>query len=300
MKFFILSCYHIYFSEASKVSDDKLFGLFTYDTIFTVFITLFVFITGILLDRFLKHLDKLKKQKELRNYFKHYLDKITDKTCTQLIEMYNYVYQNNGINEGVPTAPPKILTSDFSRIKKMEDKDLYGAFEDKESLSKLLSNIDFIELMINEINTFHKRIRLESDALRKPLQEKINRYFDALANYIENIRKNDPQYEHRDEFKKLVNDSIIMFHSSQGQKRALKEVYKEIIRPIQRSVVTTNIFRNDPLGFQIAELGKDISVQYNYVKLLTIEFRLSYRRLSGHVKKAQKDLSEARGKINWC
>ncbi|MES2397873.1 MAG: hypothetical protein V4549_17810, partial [Bacteroidota bacterium] len=91
--------------------EEKLWGLFTYDTVFTVVVTLLIFIIGICIDRLIKYWDKLKKQKESRLYFKHFLDIIIDKTCPQLIKLYNEVYQNNGIDAGIPTAPPKILTS---------------------------------------------------------------------------------------------------------------------------------------------------------------------------------------------
>lgn len=278
---------------------DNLWGLFTYDTVFTVIVTLFVFISGILLDKLVKHLDKRKKQKELRHYFKHFLDKLKDKICPKLIKMYSHVYQTYGINEGIPSAPPKILTSDFIRIRNIQDKDLFHAFKDKESLSTILSNLDFIELMINEIDNFHKRIRKESDDLRKPLQDKFNKYFETLANYVEHVTKNNPQYPSRDAFRDLVNNSITMFHQQKDFKQQLTKVYKTIIRPIQEQVVQTNIFRSDPIGFEIAELGRDISIQYNYLKRMTIEFRLDYRKFSRQVKEVQDRLIEASQKINW-
>jgi hypothetical protein len=279
--------------------NEKLWGLFTYDTVFTVTVTLLIFVIGICIDRLIKYYDKLKKQKESRQYFRHFLDIVIDKTCPQLIKLYNEVYQNNAIDKGIPTAPPKILTSNFIRMKNIQNADWFHSFEDKESLSKIVSNIDFLELMINEIDNFHKRIRSESDDFKKPLQEKVNKYFDTLGKYVEHVRINTPQYPNCTDFRNLVNDSILMFHQQPGIKKQFSEVYKKIIRPIQEVVIDKNIFRVDPIGYEIAELGKDISVQYNYVKLLTIDFRLAYRKYSNLVKEAQDKLTEARNKINW-
>lgn len=297
---FLLYChYHHYWTILPKDSEDKLWGLFTYDTVFTVCITLFVFIAGVLVDRLVKYIDKLNTQKELRQYFKHFLDRITDKTCPKLINMYRYVYQKHGINEGIPTAPPKILTSDFERIKGIEDKDLFHAFDDKESLSTILSNVDYIALLINEIDSFHKRIRKESDDLRKPLTEKVNKYFDKLADYVEHVRKDNPQYEQREEFRKMCNDALVLNFKEKGFGRQFTKVYKTIIRPIQEKVVSTNIYRLDTHASEIAVLGKDISIQFNYLKRMTMEFRLDYRKFSGFVKEAQDKLIESRQKINW-
>lgn len=283
----------------SNASDDKMWGLITYDTIFTVFITLFVFTTGILIDRLIKYYEKKKEKKELRYYFKHFLDIITDKTCPQLIEMYAKVYYTNGINEGIPTTPPKILTDNFTRIRKIHDKELFNAFKDKDSFSKILSNIDFLELIIGEIDSFNKQIRSESDEIKKPLQEDINKYFDILGKYVEHIRVNNPQYDGVTDFHNLVNNSILIYHKQPEMKVKLTEVYKKIIRPIQEQVVQTNIFRSDPLGYEIAELGKSISLRYSYLKRMTIEFRLAYRQFSRHVKDRQDALIKARQKINW-
>ncbi len=294
----IINCYS---SDVfiSSPSNDKLWGLFSYDTIFTVLITLFVFASGILIDRLIKFCDRKKEQKELRYYFRHFLDIITDKTCPQLIEMYANVYKSNGINEGIPTAPPKILTGNFTRIRKIQDKELFSAFNDKDSFSKILSNIDFLELMIGEIDSFHKRIRGESDEIRKTLQEDVNKYFDTLAKYVEHVRINNPQYQGVTAFRNLVNNSILMYHQQPGMKHKFTEVYKKIIRPIQEQVVQTNIFRIDPIGFEIAELGKSISLQFSYIKRMTIDFRIDYRKFSRHVKDTQDSLIMVRNKINW-
>lgn len=280
-------------------TQDKLWGFVSYDTIFTVLITLFVFISGILIDRFVKYRDKKTSEKELRYYFKHFLDKVIDKTCPKLIKNYKEVYQNHDINVGILHAPPKILTSDFTRIRNIQDKELFNAFLEKKSYSQILSYLDFVELIINEIDFYHKKIRKESDDLRRPLQEKLNEYMDILASYPDHVRENNPQYPNRDEFKDLVSDSIFMFHDEQGLKNQISNIYKKIIRPIQEKVVQTNIFRLDPIGFKIAELGKDISIQYNYIKRLTVVFRLEYRRFSRKVEKTQEKLIEERKKINW-
>jgi hypothetical protein len=280
-------------------SNGKLWDLFSYDTVFTVSVTLFVFSSGILIDRLIKHLETKKRHRELRHYFMHFLDRLTYSTCLKLNKIYKKVYQAHEINEGISTAPPKIYTSDFARIRNIQDKELFHAFKDKKSLSTILSNLDYLELMINEVDNYHKLIKNDSDNLRKPLHKKINKYFDTLARYGEHIRINNPQYPHQEDFENLVNDSIFRYHQQQGLKQQLAKVYKTIIHPIQEMLVQSNIFRVDPIGFEIAELGKDISIQYESLRLLTVKFRLDYREFSSNVRQVKKNLSEERKKINW-
>lgn len=283
-----------------KIStQDKFLDLVSYDTVFTVTVTLSIFVLGILINRLLKYIDKKKKERKLRKYFKFYIDRITDKMCSKLSEMYRKFYQDINIDSGIPFTPPKILTGDFERMHNIEDKTLFSAIAEKESFSKLQSNIDFVEKLISEIDKSHEHSRKESELLRTPLQEMINDYFDLLSHFVEHIRINQPQYPHCNEFRDLVNNSIIKYHKEFAKTRQLKRLHREIIRPIQEEVVTTNIFRVDLMGFEIADLGKKISNKYSYLKRLTIDFKLGYRKFHKDIDNAQTELKIERSKINW-
>lgn len=279
--------------------EEKLFGLFTYDTVFIVTVTLSIFILGIALDRYIKRYERNEERKGLRIYFKTYLDKIIDSTCDKLSQLYKEFYQTIDIDSGIPTTPPKILTGDFDRLKRIEDDQLFHAIKEKSSLSKLLSNIDFAEKLIPEIDRYHAHCRKESEQLRNPLQELINKYIDLLSDYVEHVRLTNPNYPHCTEFRNLVNDSILRYHQELSRTRQLKKFYREILRPIQEKVVETNIFRVDQKAFQIADLGKRISYQYNYLKRLVIEFKLDYRKFYKYVTDTKNNLNIERENITW-
>ncbi|MCC5917846.1 MAG: hypothetical protein JJU02_11040 [Cryomorphaceae bacterium] len=279
--------------------NDKLFGLFSYDTVFTVATTLSIFILGILIDRFIKNCEIKEDRKELRLFFKTFLDRIIDSTCDKLSKSYKDFYQSIDIDSGIPTTPPKILTGDFDRLNRIDDNKLFHAIKEKEPFSKLLSNIDFVERLIPEIDRYHAHCRKESDILRTPLQEMINDYMDLLADYVEHVRVTNPNYPHCAEFRDQVNDAVIRYHRDISRTRQLKKFYREILRPIQEKVIETNIFRVDQKGFQIADLGKRISYQYNYLKRLVIEFKLDYRKFYNYTKDSKEKLNIEREKITW-
>ncbi len=282
-------------SKNSK--EDKVLNHFTYDTIFTVVITLSIFVLGIIIDRFIKRYESFRKRQKLKIYFKYYLDKIIDRYSLRLAEIYKKTYQTTNINTGFSITPPKILTGDFKRIENIDDHELFHAIKQPNSISAILSHLDFIEKITFEIENFHIKIRAESDELRKPMQGNVNEYFNLLAKYVEHVRVNNPQYEHRDEFRTLVNDSIL---SQQQISRAdLKTVYRKIVRPIQKKVVETNIFRLDSIGKEIADMGKIISMEYNYLKSITTTFRLEYRRFYLAILDSHMFLDKERSKIKW-
>ena len=282
-----------------KVASEKLWGIFSYDTVFTVSVTLLIFTLGIIIDRILKSIDQKQKDKELKRYFKTYIDKIIDRTCPKLIEIYKDFYQNIDINSGIPTSPPKILTGDFERIKNIDDTQLFKAIHEKESLSRLLSHLDFVEKLISEVDDYHQHTREEGDKIRMDLEHKINEYFNLLANYQDHIRENQPNYEYRDEFHKLVYNLIMKYYTEIANTRQVKKLFREIIRPIQKFAVTSNIFRKDPIAYQITEAGKEISMKYTKLKRVTIDFRLQYREFKNYVEEAQQGLNEARLKVTW-
>ena len=127
----------------------------------------------------------------------------------------------------------------------------------------------------------------------------INEYFDLLAQFVEHIRVNQPRYANRDIFKDLVNDSILKYHQEIAGTRNLRKLYREIIRPIQKEVVGTDIYRQDPEALKIAKLGKKLSLEYNILKLLVIEIKLEYRKFYHYVNNTYTKLDKERSKITW-
>lgn len=280
-------------------NSDKLFDLFSYDTVFTVFITLAIFLLGVIVDRIIKLYDTYKSKKDLRIYFHTYLERITNSTCVKLSEFYKKIYQEIDIDEGIPTTAPKILTGDFERLKDIDGNLIFHAIKEKQNLSKIHSYLDFVEKLIPEIDRFHSHCRIESDKLLKPFQEKLNNYFDLLAEFVEFARINQSNYENYEDFIQLVNNSISIYHQEYSQSRKIRKLYREIIRPIQEMAIDSNLFRQDQRCFGIVVLGKELSYQYNYLKRLTIDFKIGYRRFHNDIRDYKTKLELETKKINW-
>ncbi|MCX8486115.1 MAG: hypothetical protein ORN53_02865, partial [Crocinitomicaceae bacterium] len=108
------------------------------DTIFTVVVTLSIFIFGITIDRFLKWLDKYRKKEKLKSYFEYHLNKVNEGLIPKLRDGYKKFYFITDVNSGLTSTPPKVLSSDFERILHIDNSELFYAFSDKEVLSKVL------------------------------------------------------------------------------------------------------------------------------------------------------------------
>jgi hypothetical protein len=278
---------------------EKFLDIFSYDTVFTVVVTLTIFILGVIADRALKYSDQQRERRGLRLFIKTNLDKIIGKSSTNISKVYKDFYQSTTIDTGLPPFPPKVLTGDFERLNKISVNKIFESIDQKDSLSVILSHLDFIEKLPSEVHKYHLHCHSESESIRKPLQVSVNEYINLLAIFVEHIKKDNPEYEYRQQFFELINNSISKYYNEISNTRQLKRFYKTILRPIQDMGVVTNIFRKDKDAFEIIKKGKEISHQYNAARHLTIECRLEYRKFHQMMEESILKLKEQREKITW-
>ena len=136
------------------------------DTIFTVIVTLSVFILGIIVDRLLKLCDRIKKEKDLRTFFLYHLKRTDTSLVVKLKDAYLEYSTTTTIDTGISSTPPQIISSDFQRLLNTNFEELFKAYEKKEVLSKILSRIEFIDKVQIQVNDFHDRVYADSGHVR--------------------------------------------------------------------------------------------------------------------------------------
>lgn len=269
------------------------------DTVFTVIVTISIFGLGLIFSRLEKRHARLKKEKNIRRYYLFFIENLIDKTCPKLRELYRRTYLDLDIDTGIPLAPPKILTRDFVRISQLPFNDLFYAINERDNLSIIQSHTDFIMHLINEIEEFHKRIRYESDLIQRPLQTKANSYVRAMINCIDKENSTSAKYPGADNFQLLLNRKIFEYHTSNGVNQKLSAFVSNIVIPLQNLIVEKEIHRNDKQAMELIELGKDILIEYGYIRKLTVQFRLDYRKFSQKVENSRLALITAKNGIDW-
>jgi len=269
------------------------------NTVFTVSITLFIFIIGIVINEIIKKIEKLIEQKKIRSYFKYHIDRIKDFFTINLVNAYKEYYQNVTIDSGILRAPPKVLSNDFERIKKIESKELFHSIRNKTELSRVLSHIDYFDKLLSEVNSFHNKALLKSDQLREELNVQINQYVDLLVEFVEFEKISDPGKIAENPHIKYFNESFAFYYKNILGKRALRMFYRKIIRPNQKYLVDSQLFRTHIKGKDLARLGKDISYKYNELKIMTIEVKLQFRKFKLDLEESRNVFIENIDKINW-
>ncbi|GAB7087288.1 hypothetical protein [Marinifilum fragile] len=277
---------------------DNYFDNVSNDALFTTITTILVFSLGVFINILIKWIERLRNKKSIRVFVKQHLDKIIDSFSTNLQGAYSKIANGTTIDTGITLTPPKILSNDFQRILHLDSKELFSSIKKKKELSNVVSQIDFLSNLIPEVQEYHANALAGSNKFRDKLNTDLNKYMDALADFVDFEKENTKDYENTEPYK-TINDSIIKFYNEISGKRELQKFYDEILRPNQEYLVKSNLFRTHEIGKLIANLGKDLSHLFNDLLNLTTEFKDQYSEFSGLIKDSTTSLKDNMDKINW-
>lgn len=276
--------------------EEKIFNRVTYDTAFTVLITISIFILGIIIDRIIKWYERKKERKKLRELYTENINSFNEKLLPKIIQHYRELYQTLNIDSGIQQST-KISTNDIERLNKIEFNKLYDAFSNKKSFSIVTDELDFILKSIIETDKYHGQFYAESKISRTVYYDLVNNYLDLLAEYLKYDRESNPDNLNDSTFI-LINASLLKFHQNIAGTRQLKRFYNEILRPIQLELVRTRKYDTHPIGEKITKLGKDLSLKYNEFRKEIIEVRLQYRYIYNLMKESTNRLNNAILELN--
>lgn len=264
----------------------------TSDTIFTVVFTILIFVIGILIDRWIKRVNEKEELQKIKDYFNNQFDDLKKNIIPELRNGYRKYYQETiSLDNGVPTTAPKILTNTYDRLSNLESPLLFKTFKNSSDFNTAFSQIDFIKNLMIEVDNYHLIVVKRSEALKSVFVKLDKKYMDKVVEFTEYEKQNNPNYA-QDPTYQLLNSKIHYYHHNIIGKRAVNDYYKNVIRPIQHQIVSTNLFRTHPVGKQISVLGRDISHQFNHLRILYVEIRLQYRYFTQVLNRTIKRLEE--------
>ncbi|MEO9473877.1 MAG: hypothetical protein ABJG68_00160 [Crocinitomicaceae bacterium] len=268
------------------------------DALFSTLITVIIFSLGIIINILLKRRDKRILRSEMRSYIKHHIDEMLAGYTPVLKEAYLKLSNDTTIDSGIPMTPPKLLSNDFQRILSVDIVELHKAVVNKKSLSGLISQIEFLNRLLDEVQFYHERVLEDTKKHRSQLENSIYQYIELLAEFIEHEDKINPEGE-RSEAYNLFNGGILKYYTEIAGQRELQKLYDEIIRTNQEFIVTSQLYKTNPLGQKIAELGKKLSHEFSNLQGITTEFKEQYNSFSELVNKAESSINKKVAEIKW-
>lgn len=264
-------------------TDKYLFGVISYNTLFTVITTIFVFFLGVL---FQKRLERYKRRinlKSIKENFLYLVRVLPDRYITPHIEQLRNFYLNSNIDTGVTITPPITISGDLKRLSEFSSNELFTAFRTltkndfEKDLHNILSQIDYLIEQTNIIDKYHNTILLRNNELRNEIQNHIEEYLDLIANSIRDIKKLDEHYE-QNPFWVFINKMLLDYYNDPNRNNTISYLYKYLLRPLQVELVSKGYDRQIKEAEQITLLGKKITTRRFYLRHQTISIKLQYRQ----------------------
>lgn len=277
---------------------DNIFKVVSNDALFTTITTIIVFSLGILINIIGKKVERERHKRSIRTFIKQHLDNIVGPFSNRLQSAYNKIATETTIDSGITLTPPKILSNVFQRILHLDSKELFDSIKEKKELSNMIGQIDFLNNLIPEVQSYHTDALSKSNEFREKFNSGISHYMDSLAEFVKHEKNNTLSHELTEPYK-IINASILKFYKEIAGQRELQKFYDEILRPNQEYLIKTKLFETHALGKQIAKQGKDLSHLFNELLILTEEFKGQYSEFYELIKSSTNSLKENMEKINW-
>lgn len=277
-------------------TDKYLFGVISYNTLFTVITTIFVFFLGLL---FQKRLERYKRRinlKSTKENFLYLVRVLQTRYINPHIEQLRDFYLNSNIDTGITITPPITISGDLRRLSEFSSNDLFSAFraftknDFEKDLHNILSQIDYLIEQTNIIDKYHNAILLRNNELRNEIQNLIEEYLDLIANSIRYLKKIDEQYE-QNPFWVYINKMLIDYYNDPSRNNTISYLYKHLLRPMQIELVSKGYDRQIKKAEQITLHGKKITIRRFYLRHQTISIKLQYRQFYNETSRLLDDFN---------
>lgn len=268
------------------------------DALATTGITLLVFLLGLLVRWVVIFFERKKKRAEIKFFIHFYLQKITAGYNPRIHKAYLDFSTNTSIDSGIVLTPPKILSNDFLRILNMDSKEIFEAFKEKKEITNILSQIEFLNKLLDEVQQFHEKALIRNNELRSDLEIKINDYVETLVEFIDYEKYNTINYQRTPHYSHF-NQSIIDYYKEIAGTPQIEKFRNDILRMNQVYVVNNNLYTNHPVGSEIAKKGKSLLYLLTNLENHTNEFKNQYKEFSNMVNNSNDSLLEQIRVIKW-
>lgn len=265
------------------------------DTVYTVQTTLFVFLAGIIIDRFLKWLDRVFKRKNLRRTFKSHITKIGSQYLRRLEEVYLKFGEEYTIESGIPKTPPQVFSSDFVRILDINKEEIFSAYRNNEFSIQAVGCVIFANKVMNEMDQFHSFVYKENIRIRMEIEALLDKYMTSLDTFTYFETVNNPEYKNSETYI-MAKDAIEKYYTKLGS-TSIKYFYNKILRKIQKRIAESNEYRTHEKIHTIAEDGKRLTYAINSLDKLHTDLTSNYKNFAGHIMTTRETLENAIKKL---
>lgn len=295
---------HQNFNELSKAiigsnNEIRLIKFVSNDVLFTLVVTLSVFVLGGLVKWIWQLIELSKKKRDTRKFIKYYLDKVIPNVEDIEIK-YKEISDETNINTGLDIIAPKVLTHDWCTILKIDAREMYFSFREKEAINKIIRQLDSIDEIVSTCGIYHNLLLQKTDRITEKLQLKYKDFRNSVLIYTEYIRKQNPDNYRNDKIYIFLNEHILNHIKEVKENfRNTMKFHAETLRPILIYLVDSDLFRNSQYAENITTEANHFSDLYFELSKTLEDFSKQYAEYSKIIRTARISIVDNREKIKW-
>lgn len=273
----------IILSQQAEASGKYFIGVISFDTLSTVFTTIFIFFLGVFFQKWLEEYKRRIKLKSIKENFLYMIEVLPVRYITPHINRLKEFYLESNTDTGFAILPPITISGDLKRLSEYSSNDLFSAFRAltkhhfEKDLHNILSLVDYLVEQTMILNRYHKSILLRNNELRNEIQNLIEEYLDYIAKTIRDIKESDENYS-KNPFWIYINKMLMDYYNEPNRKNTISFFYKKMLRPMQLELVSQEYDRKIKEAEKITFIGKKITTRIFYLKNETVSVRLQYRQ----------------------
>jgi len=284
-------------------TDKYLFGIISYNTLFTVITTIFVFFLGVIFQKWFERYKRRITLKAVKENFLYLVNILPKSYIIPHIEQLRNFYIASNIDTGITLIPPITISGDLKKLSEFSLNELFTAFRTLtkndfgNDLHNILGQIDYLVEQTNIIDKYHNAILKRNDELRNEIQNLIEDYLDLIADSIQDIKKIDEQYQ-QNPFWVYINKMLLDYYGDPNRNNTISYLYKNLLRPMQVELVNKGYDREIKEAEQITLLGKKITTRRFYLRHQTISIKLQYRQFYNETSRLLDDYNKISNRLS--
>ncbi|MGB4654384.1 MAG: hypothetical protein WBH98_02990 [Bacteroidales bacterium] len=261
--------------------DKYLFGVISYNTVFTVTTSYLVFFLGVYFQKKIELYKRRKNCKSVKENFLHLVQALPEKYISPNIMQLREFYLNHDIDTRVTEIPPITTSGDLERISDYSSNELFIAFRTltkggfEKELHNILGYVDYLKEQKKIIKRYHTAIFIRNNELINEIYILVEEYLDLISSSIQEIKKSDKNFE-QNEFCTYIDDMLSNYYVAPDRDNTISYLYGQLLSPIQVELVNKGYYKHIREAEMITRLGKKITIRYTRLKYETESIKKQY------------------------
>ncbi len=277
---------------------EKLFGLITWDTFFTVLTPILVLLLGFFIERYIKYREKVKRRRDARRYIEYHLKNITEKYTSRLLYLYKNLSKETTIESGIKLTPPEIISSDFQRVLNIDSREIFNSFQESEEISKIISQIELINTQNKRVKDYHSNFRESNNKLKELLFNKSKELLEELIHFKDTDSEIlSPHVPSPEAIK--IGDILTDYYNNRNNDKPIQSLKTKLLSPIIWYVEVNEILKVTIRIKRAYNSCIDLHSIISKLEAEIIDFKDQYNDFAEVLEMTNKRIKDSMKKINW-